>query len=452
LHIKLYTLWNRLFGSFWFIPTVMVGMATILAFVLTGLDRTDLLTRFPDLPLIYIGNPDGTRSLLSMIGGSMISVTGVTFSITIVALSLASSQLGPRLLNNFMRDRGNQIVLGTFVSVFTYCLLVLRTVRGSEDTTFVPQISVTVAILLAMISLAVLIYFFHHVSTSIQAQNVIANIGEELQATLDRLFSEGKNTFPYEHKLRNEDDIPDDFDDKSEYLSAKGSGYLQAVDYDKLEKIATKNDLLIRLLYRPGNFIAKNSELVAVYGGSLTDELADDIDDTFSLGVQRIRVQDIEYAIDQLVEIAVRALSPGINDPFTAIACLDQLSVVLSDMAGRIIPSGYYYDDDGNLRLIRDVVTFNHLVGSAFDQIRRYARSDVDVTIRLLEVLAIIIANTAKDEHKKPLIEQAKMVKRASDECILDKHDREVIEKRYQLVERVLENNDKPVPDSDPET
>ncbi len=174
MRVRLYKFWEQLTGSFWFLPTFMVVLAIILASTTLYIDRLDIDFGVPEFSWIYSGSPDGARSILSTIASSMISVAGLTFSITIVALSLASSQLGPRLLNNFMRDKGNQIVLGTFISVFTYCLLILRSIRSLDEISFVPHISLTLAIVLALISLGVLIYFFHHVddsSTKFDSQN-----------------------------------------------------------------------------------------------------------------------------------------------------------------------------------------------------------------------------------------------------------------------------------------
>lgn len=437
--IELYAFREQLSGSFWFLPTVMVGIAIILALVMTEIDRMTLQTANPLLSWVYTGSADGARSLLSTIAGSMITVAGITFSITITTLSLVSSQLGPRLLNNFMRDRGNQVSLGTFVATFSYCLFVLRTIRSADEISFVPHFSVTLAIALAVISLEVLIYFFHHVSTMIQAQNVIANIGNELEASIERLFSNQSGKSPYEYKLRREDDIPADFDENTKFLTAPASGYLQTINYEALLQVARESDLLLRVLYRPGDFIANRSEIIAFYP---TQELAETVEKNirkaFTLGTGRLRVQDVDFSIDQLVEIAVRALSPGINDPFTAIACLDQFSTTLAALAEHTIPSGYYYDTDGHLRVISDVVTFDGIVNTAFNQIRQHGRSDIAVTIRLLEVIAIILARTQSDKHQQALIQQAEMIKRASDEVIFEENDRRDITERYDLILSIL--------------
>lgn len=439
MKIRLHVFWEQLGGSFWFLPTVMVGIAIILALVMTQIDQMTLQTQNPLLSWVYSGSVDGARLLLSTIAGSMITVAGITFSITITTLSLVSAQLGPRLLNNFMRDRGNQVSLGTFVAIFTYCLFVLRTIRSGDEITFVPHFSVTLAIVLAVISLEVLIYFFHHISTMIQAQNVIVNIGSELETSIERLFSNQPGISPYEYELREEDDIPADFDENTKFVTTPASGYLQTINYEALLQLARENDLLLKLFYRPGDFIANRSEIIAFYPSQeLSESVEESIQKAFTLGTERLRVQDVDFSIDQLVEIAVRALSPGINDPFTAIACLDQFSTTLTALAEHIVPSGYYYDTDGNLRVISDVVTFDRIINAAFNQIRQHARSDVAVTIRLLEVIAIILARTQLDKHQQALVRQAEMIKRASDEAIFEENDRRDITERYDLIMHML--------------
>lgn len=436
MKIKLYTFFEQLGSSFWFFPSVMVLVAILASQATTSIDQMNILpSSSPALSWLYTGSPDGARSVLSTIAGSMISIAGVTFSITMVTLSLASSQLGPRLLSNFMRDRGNQLVLGTFISNFTYCLLVLRSIRSADEVLFVPQLSLTVAIMMAIISLGVLIYFFHHVSTMIQAQNLIANIGKELESSIDRLFSSKTGSFPYEHELRNaDDDIPSDFEEEQTFITAPASGYLQAIDYEELLQVTEDNNLILKLLYRPGDFIAKESNIIAIYPNNELEEVQKKIQSAFLLGIGRLRIQDIEFSIDQLVEIALRALSPGINDPFTAIACLDQLGTALSHIAENEIPSGYHYDDEGQLRIISNVVTFDGLVNTAFNQIRQYGKSDVAVTIRLLEVIAIVTARTSAIDQRKTLLHQADMIRRGSETFIPEENDRQDVMKRYQLI------------------
>lgn len=440
MRVRLYKFWEQLTGSFWFVPTFMVLIAIVLAFFMLYVDRLDIDFGRAEFSWIYSGSPDGARSILSTIASSMISVAGLTFSITMVTLSLASSQLGPRLLNNFMRDSGNQIVLGTFISVFTYCLLILRSIRSLDEISFVPHLSLTLAIALAIISLGVLIYFFHHVTMMIQAQNLIAKIGDEMKSNIEHLLRDEEHT-PYEHQLRSEDDIPDDFEDKALFIKAETSGFLQTVNYEGLVTINEENNLLIKVLYRPGEFVSVGSNIMAIYApnNSVPDDIQEDIRESFTTGAVRLRLQDIEFAVDQLVEIAVRALSPGINDPFTAIACLDQFSANLSILAREELPSGYHYGESDKLRVISEVVKFNGLVDAAFNQIRQYGKNDVAVTIRLLEVIGTILVQTRTDEQRQALIDQANMIKETSERVIEVDLDLKDIMRRYDDIAKIID-------------
>lgn len=308
----------------------------------------------------------------------MVSVAATSFSITIVALQLAASNFGPRILRNFMRDTGNQIVLGTFIGTFIYCLLVLRTIHGEGDgySVFVPQLSVTVGMILAITSIGVLIYFIHHAATIIQASHVISEISADLNDAIKRLFPENIGHGASQHK-RSFGEIPTNLNAEVP-IKATGSGYIQAVDDEKLMQIACQQNLLLRLKYRPGKFVVKGSDLVLVFPEKRVNlKLTTQINDAFILGNERTEQQDVEFPINQLVEIALRAISPAVNDPFTAIRCIDRLSAGLSHLAQKDFPSPYRYDRDHNLRVIADPVTFAGLTDAAFNQIRQYSTSDV---------------------------------------------------------------------------
>ena len=435
-NIKLAKLWNSLHSSYWFVPTLMAIVAIALAFMTLTLDRADKIGPIEKLGWIYTGGPDGARTLLSAVAGSMVSVAATAFSITIVALQLASSQFGPRLLGNFMKDTGNQVVLGTFIATFIYCLLVLRTVRGEDYDVFVPQISVTIGIMLAIASIGVLIYFINHASTIIQASHVISEVSADLNDAIDRLFPEKIGHSVSESK-RHVGEIPAGFDEEAYPIRATGSGYLQAIDNEKLMKIARQHKLLLRLKYRPGKFVVTGSDLVMVWPGEhVNQKLTDKINDVFILGKERTEQQDVEFPINQLVEIALRAISPAVNDPFTAIRCIDRLSVGLSHLAQRDIPSPYRYDDDNNLRVIAEPVTFAIATDAAFNQIRQYSTEDVAVTIRLLEAIAVIAAYTRNNKDRAVLLRHADMILRGSQEGVLDRND---VESRYQAAVRALQ-------------
>ncbi|MBD1939753.1 DUF2254 domain-containing protein [Microcoleus sp. FACHB-68] len=440
MNIKLSKLWDSLHSSYWFVPALMSGSAMVLAFAMLALDRAGKSGFIEKLALIYTGGPDGARTMLSTVAGSMITVAGTAFSIVIVALTLASSQFGPRLLRNFMQDTGNQIVLGTFIGTFIYCLLVLRTIRGDDYNLFVPQLAVTFGIVLAITSIGVLIYFIHHASTSIQSWHVIGEVSKDLNHAIDHLFPQKIGQGNPGQKQRWVDEIPVNFDKEASPVLATKSGYLQAVDDKRLMKIAKSNNLLLRLKYRPGKFIVQDSELVMVWPGErMNEKLYGQIYGAFMLGLQRTEQQDVEFCINQLVEIALRAVSPGINDPFTAIQCIDQLSAALCRLAQRDLPSPYRYDDENNLRAIANSVTFAGITDDAFNQIRQYGGSDVAVTIRLLEAIAAIAPHTRNRKDREALLHHATMIERGSQQ-LSEEHDRKDVEERYLAAVKLLSN------------
>ncbi|HEX5692072.1 MAG TPA: DUF2254 domain-containing protein [Roseiflexaceae bacterium] len=432
---RLQNLWEQLRANFWFVPTLMTAGALLLAFAMINLDQAVRETAISQLGWTYTRGPEGARALLSTVAGSVITVASVTFSITITALTLASSQFGPRLLRSFLRDSGNQIVLGTFIATFLYCLLVLRTVHGSGDDAFVPNIAVAVGVGLAIASLGVLIYFINHVSVAIQVEHVIAAVGRDLDEVIDHMFPEplgqAEAEAPHDREplTGREEALP---------VLANGFGYVQAIDTDGVLRIATEHDLVIELLRQPGDVVLRGLSLACAWPQERVDEqLAQEIASVYILGEQRTLTQDVLCAVDQLVEIAVRALSPGINDPFTAVACTDRLGAALSRLAGRNVPEAHRYDEHGDLRVIAEPLPFAKIVDSAFDQIRQYGASSVLVSARLLEIIALILDCAPGAELREALLRQAEMIERGSHKGLAEERDRATITMRYQEVLRV---------------
>ena len=439
-NVKIAKLWDSLQSSYFFVPATIVVLAIALAIGMLKLDEQSYYWELKNWGWLYTGSTDGARAMLSAIAGSTITVAGTVFSITIVALQLAASNFGPRLLRNFMQDIGNQIVLGTFIGTFIYCLLVLRTVRGEGDdyNSFIPQLSVTVALALAIASISLLIYFIHHASTIIQASHVIGEVSTDLDRAVDRLFPT-KIGQGLSESGRRVAEIPANFAEDAYPVKSTGSGYLQAIDDDKLMQIASNYELLLRLEFRPGKFVVQGSNLLMVYPGKQVNQnLTRKFRDVFILGSERTEQQDVEFPIEQLVEIALRAISPGINDPFTAIRCIDRLSAGLSRLAMRDFPSAYRYDDKDKLRVIVQPVTFAGLTDVAFNQIRQYSNSDVAVTIRLLEAISTIAPYTRNHTDQAALRRHAEMIRRDSCNAVSEEWDIKDIEQRYQAVLKAL--------------
>lgn len=434
---RLLHLWETLRTSYWFVPTLMSVLALVMALVMVEIDRSMDRARFKGDQYFYIGGAEGARSLLSTVASSVITVAGVVFSITIAALTQASSQFGPRLLRNFMRDTGNQIVLGTFVSTFLYCLLVLRTVHGANEgewKEFVPHLSVTVAVGLAVCSLAVLIYFIHHVSASLQAPAVAASVARDLDEGIERIFPEklGKGSDRSAVPVARAS-TPPDFDATQSVCSDR-SGYVQAIDADGIMQCAAGDaPTVLRLNYRPGDFVIAGQALAHVWpSGRATEELCERVRGMFYLGDQRTAEQDIEYSVDQLVEIAIRALSPGINDPFTAIQCVDWLGDAMARLSRRAFPSEHRHDEStGRLCVIARVTDVEGVVDAAFNQIRQYGRNSVAVTARLLETFRDIGQTARQEPWRRELLRHCEMVYTQAQKAFDEPHDLRSIESRY---------------------
>ncbi|MGG6265578.1 DUF2254 domain-containing protein [Leptolyngbya sp. AN03gr2] len=438
---KLSKYWDTLLSSYWFLPSLILIAAIALALTMLYLDRTGK-PGITNLWWLYTGGPDGARSALSAIAGSVITVAGTAFSITIVALQLAASNFGPRLLRTFMKDIGNQIVLGILIGTFIYCVLILRTIRGENYSPFVPQMSVTVGVVLAVLSTGVLVYFIHHASTIIQVSQVITNVSDDLDRAIDRLFPEriGQSLPDAPRQIT---EIPHEFEQRSASIKATQKGYLQAIDQEKLMKVACRADVLLCLKTRPGKYGVPGTPLVLVYPPEYNSEkLAQQIKQAFIFGKERTEQQDIAFPIEQLVEIALRAISPAVNDPFTAIRCIDRLSAGLSQLAQRTFPSPYRYDDQHTLRIIAEPTTFEFLVDRAFNQIRQYAQSDAAVTIRLLEAIALIATYTKTPKQRTALRHHADMIRRGSQTGLTEECDRKDVEQHYQQALAALDPKD----------
>ncbi|XKH02141.1 DUF2254 domain-containing protein [Marinobacter nauticus] len=431
-----FKLWNRVRSGFWFIPTLMAGLAVVLAIVSVTLDEpvTEWLVR--NLGWTFTGGAEGASAVLGIVAGSMITIAGVVFSMTLVALSLASSQLGPRLLSSFMRDTTTQVVLGTFIATFLYCLVVLRMIRRGEEFGFVPHLSVTLGVLLAAASVGVFIYFIHHVSVSIQANEVVAKTGEELIEGVNRLFPEqtgqGAPQVPAEPP---DTEFFAAFEQEARPVGAKGDGYLQFIDEEALLALAIDEDLIVRLEHRPGDYVVASCPLARIWPASrVTDRLTDRVHALFVLGHQRTADQDIEFSVNQLVEIAVRALSTGVNDPFTAITCVDHLGSAMCRLASRDMPSPYRHDRQNQLRVIAPNYTFPKILDAAFHQIRQHSRASTAVTLRLLETIAVVAGFAHRPEDRAALLRHAAMIARGARKELPEAQDRRAVRERYQAV------------------
>jgi uncharacterized membrane protein len=406
---RLLQLWENLRSSFWFVPSLMAFAAIALSFATVGIDAGPLGQSLANSAgWLWSGGAEGARSLLSTVASSMITVTGTVFSITIAALTLASSQFGPRLLRNFTRDTGNRVVLGTFVGTFLYCLLVLRTIRGESEGGFVPYLSVTCGVLLATASVGVLIYFIHHIASSIQAETVTAVVGAELKSDIARL-SPPAPPGPGDSEVRCPVLLPNE---PACRVQALGSGYVQHLDRDGLFDTAEERNLVIQLLCRPGDFVSHGEALLQAWtqGGNLSENDAHRLRRCFSLGPQRTSTQDMRYGVRQLTEIAARALSPGINDPFTAMNCADWLADALAELARRGVPSGVRHGADDALRLVEQPIGFAEIARLSFEPFRIYGAGSAVVVSHMLHLFAGLARQLESREFRLDLMREAEEI------------------------------------------
>jgi uncharacterized membrane protein len=372
--------------------------------------------------------------VLSVISGAMIGVAGTVFSITLVALTLASSQFGPRLLRNFMHERINQVVLGTYISTFLYCLMVLNVIKDNDEIEFIPFFSVFLAILAAVANIILLIIFIHHISVSIQADKVISDISVALSKNLKHMLPEetgGENT---------QRKAPDLISLKKSYkyqqtIPAYKSGYLQYVDSETIMNTAKEKKLLTILQHRPGDYLVEGLNFIEIYAEEkLTEEDLQKLQETFMIGRVRTPQQDVEFSIYQMVEVAARALSPGVNDPFTAITCIDNLTAIVCQLTKAKFPSQYLYDEDGRLRVVSDALTFEGMLNAAFNQIRQFAKGSPSVVIRLMEALVAVNKLAKTPKQKEAIQKHAKMILRMAKNSFEEKNDLDDLKERSEII------------------
>lgn len=428
--IRIRNLAENLRSSYWFLPSVIAVAAIAFSFLTVWIDQQVQYDWVSHIGFFWSGGAEGARGLLSTLAGSMITVAGVVFSMTLVVLSLASSQFGPRLLRNLMRDTASQVGLGIFVATFIYCLLILRTIRSNETVTFVPYVSVTIGLVLGVASLAVLIYYIHHIAMAIQAPNVIARVAGELLESADALYP------PAQHPGRKPVTAPPAFEGLTREVCASDTGYIQAIDDFELLRVAREHDIVLQLLCRPGRFVAQGAPLVRVWPADRAgDESVAKVGRHLVIGKQRTAFQDVGFAIEQLVEVAVRALSPGINDPFTAVTCIDWLGAALRKLATKEFPAPYSFDENGDLRLVlADPISLAYLIDLAFDQIRQNAGQSVAVRVRLLQVIRMLLNEVATLEGMSALRRQADMIGQGVASEVPERLDRLAIEELYSQV------------------
>ncbi|WP_379548018.1 DUF2254 domain-containing protein [Qipengyuania sp. DSG2-2] len=421
--------WERLTANYWFFPALFSICAATLAFVMLWLDRSGAADFLNDADWLIPSRPKGAADMLTVMAGSMIGVASTVFSITLVAVTYASGNYGPRLLTNFLEDRGNQLSLSVFIGAFVYALIVLRSVRAEDETPgsgaeaaatalpgFVPQLSLLVAYAMMALCVAVLVFFLNHIPSSIRINKVLEGIGRRLILAI-------RETYPVE------DEFGDAVEQQGgEPLVAWDSGYVQMIDFEDLEAIAKKCGCTFSLKVRTGDFVHRDIPLMEI-DGCQPEDVEARVRDCFTLGAFRTPSQDPQFLIDELVEIGLRALSPGINDPFTAITALHWLGAATADIGRRDLRKDICGGDADDCPVIPLPDGFDHYVKRGFGSIR----SAVATSPIAAEVMLDTLSNAAtpiRDEKRQSLLreegrllaEQARLVLKGPDLDLFESH------------------------------
>lgn len=442
MRAHLINLWDDFRESFWFIPIIMSVIAALLAPSINSIDSaySDEIER--NLSWLTT-NPSSARSVLSAISSAMITLVGVILSITMVAVSMATSQYGSRLLRCFMTDSLAGYVIGTFVGTGLFCLISLRLVRDADSTTaFTPHLSTACGIAMGVFSIALLIFFLHDVASSIQATKIVEALAVDLNDAIDRLYpetvDEGENgaiPSPVESTVN---------DEGSSFAVPSGSeGYLEGVDFQALTGIAADANCLFKFRCRPGRFVVVTDEIASVISNEQFDadqrrEIIDRIRLAVVIGARRTPRQDVVCSIQEVVDVALRALSPGVNDPLTAMNCIDRLGGALAKLTRRKVPNLHFYDESDRLRVIGVPVTSSDAIHDSFRQIRQYGSSSVAVSIRMMETLTTIAKNARRHEDFLAIDQESQALRNAFLANDPQQIDRSDFEQRSANLQEIL--------------
>jgi uncharacterized membrane protein len=437
---KIRVLWAEIRDSLWFIPGLLTLGGALLAIAVVAFndDIIDALGVEPDeIWWLFGAGSDGARSILDAISGSLIQVTGVVFSVTIIALQLASTQFTPRVLRTFTADRSNQVVLGVFIGTFTYALLVQRAIRSSGDDSdgFVPALAITVAILLTLFSIGCLIYFINHAARSIQASVIIHNVTRDTREIGERIFAREDRV----RRRRADPDLADEGDaapdgcrggeeeeDEGEphYIGERAGGYVQGIDEKHLFELADAHDLRLRIEHGIGDFVLPGEPLLAVWpAGRVSDELDRAFRKRFVMGLERTPRQDFEFGLIELVDIGVKALSPSINDPTTAMMALDRLAELLVIMGRHNALDCERRNGAGRLCLTVRRPSFEKGLALTFDQIRHHGADDPALMGRMLDLLGDI-GVLVLPEHRPAVLDAIETARNHAEREITEPVDR----------------------------
>ena len=421
---------EELLTNLWFVPVLEVVGAVLLFVASYAADRAAFNHVFALPSWAISGSADAARQILTAVAAAIITVVGVVFSIVIVALTLTSTQFGPRMLRNFIRDPGTQVTLGTFVATFVYAILTLGSIGQESSGNFVPHISITVTLCLLVIDLAVLIYFINHIAIAIQLPQVIAGIAGDLARAIETQAGNAAVSAAAPSAAATLAALPD----PGGLVSAPRSGYLQFIDRRTLVRIASRADVLIEMSYRPGHFLVQGHPYATVWPADRAERVARELARSHATGPYRTLAQDVSFGLDQLVEIGLRALSPAVNDTFTAMTCIDWIGDSLCKVTGNWQPTHVYSDTAGRVRVITREPTYQRLVQRSFEKIRQAGRGMPAIMIRQLDALAKIMERAVAPADRQLLLDQAAMIERQCAASVAEESDQADVRSAYQAV------------------
>lgn len=376
LGVPTQTWWSRLWARFWMLPLAIGITALVAGLWLPAVD--ELLAEH--IPYLFSGSPDGARAMLSTIATAMISVTGLVFSVTMIVLQLASSQFTPQVLGDFLQNRITQLTLGVFIASFVFALSVLRSVRGASDSgdVFVPQLSVSLSFVLVLVSMAFFLAFINHITTSIQVAKVISGIGGSTAALIDELYPPSGSDAQPATKWS-----PRPGSSSREVRAMKPAGNIVRVDFGRLISRATKHGVVVVLKVEVGEFLIQGQPVATVWadGGEEVDLRW--VARCVAVGPERSMLQEAAFGLRQLVDIALRALSPGVNDPTTATQALDQIHRLSRMLVQRPSPTRYLSDDDSHVRVVYRPQSVEQLLVLGVEEIAQYGAETIQIQRRL---------------------------------------------------------------------
>ncbi|WP_051609162.1 DUF2254 domain-containing protein [Fodinicurvata fenggangensis] len=429
---RVLNIWQSIRSSLWFLPALLILTGLVGANFMLMLDAPRFSQQDAPSWWLHNGSAQDAQNLLSTLLSSLVTMTTLAISITMVVLSIAASQMGPRLIRAFIADRRIQAILGFFLGTIVYLLLVLQAISGDWKTDQVPDLAVSLGALLFLFCVLLLLIFVHQLSRSIVADTIIRRVGGTFDATIAHLISHEK------HK-KTQTPVPPSFEGATELPLDKG-GYVQTINHEKMVAALKHADACAELTFRPGHHVLpKGAHIRIVPAENASIRLHQHLREAVVTGDERTPTQDLEFAARQLVDVALRGLSSSINDPNTAIAAIDRLTLSLARIMAYGANSETYHDSKGTPRLVIPVSDFASILGTAFDQIRQDGAERPDILIRMLEALIKLSVYIRLPVHRDRMLAQAAMLVGAGRRNVAEGRDRGQIERRYAQAVAAIE-------------